>query len=82
MLDSFRRQARKVGMGIKLKATHETEVYISQGGYLAISQDSGDGEDAIVILSPEQARVVAKEIMRQLEDTSWWDESISTDNAE
>lgn len=69
-------------MGIKLKATHETEVYISRGGYLAISQDSGDGEDSIVILSPEQARVVAKEITRQLEDTSWWEESVLTDDTE
>ncbi|MGF6856020.1 hypothetical protein [Paraburkholderia sp. CI3] len=65
-------------MGIKLKATLETEVYISQGGYLAINQENNIGEESTVILSPDQARVVVKEIERQLEDTSWWEESVPT----
>ncbi|WP_343726668.1 hypothetical protein [Burkholderia seminalis] len=69
-------------MGIKLKPSYETEVYISQGGYLTIKQDTGIGKEAIVMLSPEQAKAVANELFRQLDDTSWWDETTSTDDVE
>ena len=57
---------------MKLKATYETEVFVSQGGYLVIRQEDNMGEESAVILSPEQARLVAREIGRLTEDESWW----------
>ncbi|MCS6490766.1 hypothetical protein NX872_21150 [Burkholderia thailandensis] len=60
---------------MKLKATYETEVYISNGGYLAIKQkDHLGNEDPVVILSPDQARAVMNEFQRLLDDPSWWNE--------
>lgn len=59
-------------MSLKLKSVDETSVYISEGGYLVIQQVNGMGEESHVLLSPEYARMVADEIYRQLEDTSWW----------
>lgn len=59
---------------MKLKGSYETEVYISTGGYLCIKQeDRLRGGDSIVMLSPEQARLVVQEISSCLEDTTWWE---------
>lgn len=59
---------------MKLKATLETEVYISQGGYLAIKQRDqlGGRDDPVILLSPHQAQLVAQEIGLLLQDLSWW----------
>ncbi|WP_334067282.1 hypothetical protein [Burkholderia cepacia] len=66
-------------MGIKLKASYETEIYISQGGYLVIHQVNGLGEESRILLSPDQARAVASEISHQLEDTTWWNSVVPED---
>lgn len=58
---------------MKLKSTYETEVYISDGGYLAIAQpDPMGGEAQIVLLSPEQARLVARKLEEAASDDGWW----------
>ncbi|HBO5633773.1 hypothetical protein MUB13_28015 [Pseudomonas aeruginosa] len=50
---------------MKLPATYQTEVYPTGSGYLAIKQhDAVQDEDEIVLLSFEQARLVAHELLR------------------
>ncbi|HBN8069025.1 hypothetical protein ACM7US_30220 [Pseudomonas aeruginosa] len=50
---------------MKLPATYQTEVYPTEGGYLAIKQhDAVQDEDEIVLLSFEQAELVARELLR------------------
>lgn len=61
-------------MSLKLKAAFETEVYISNGGYLTIKQHNDDrGEGDHVMLTPEQAQLVCKEMQMLLARTDeWW----------
>ncbi|EOG4614372.1 hypothetical protein ACLD9I_004007 [Pseudomonas aeruginosa] len=50
---------------MKLPASYETEVYLAEDGFLAITQyDSEQGQVEIVLLSFEQARLVAAELLR------------------
>lgn len=53
---------------MKLQATHETEVYLGEEGHIVIMQPdplaSYGVEDNFVLLSPEQARLVAQELLR------------------
>jgi hypothetical protein len=61
---------------MKLKSTRETEVFVNQPGYLTIKQaadDSYHGEPQVVMFSPEQAKLVAEELLRYVavRDT-WW----------
>ncbi len=66
---------------MKLKAAYETEVYISNGGYLCLRQsDPAGGDDSVVMLSEEQAKLVAKEIERLLRDGGWWEASEETED--
>lgn len=60
---------------MKLKAAFATEVFINEPGYLTIKQDDPMGNDpAIVMLTPEQAELVVREMRRLLEDkASWWE---------
>ena len=54
---------------MKLKSTMATEIYVSEAGYIAIKQLGDHGaEDDIVVLSPEQAKVVALELNRLADD--------------
>ena len=46
---------------MKLKKTFETEVFVNQPGYITISQPD---EQALVMLSPEQAKLVVQEITK------------------
>ena len=64
---------------MKLKAAYETEVFINKPGYLTIKQEDGMGNDpAVVMLTPEQAERVIREMRRVLEDKArWWDASAS-----
>lgn len=44
----------------KLRQTYETEIYISEDGYIVIKQPSSLGEEPqMVLFSPEQAKRVA-----------------------
>ncbi|TBV01226.1 hypothetical protein [Phytopseudomonas dryadis] len=53
---------------MKLQATYETEVYVGAEGHIVVVQPdplAGYGvEDNVVLLSPEQARLVAQELLR------------------
>lgn len=51
---------------MKLQSTLETEIYISDNGYVCIKQIDFESEP-IVALSPEQARLIAPEILRLAE---------------
>lgn len=60
---------------MKLPATYATEVFISAWSNLCIQQDqaSDNGESTSVVLSREQARLVAQEIMRLDADSALWE---------
>lgn len=61
---------------MRLKPTFETDVYISDGGYFALSQTSSMGEEDVVLLSPDQLRSVpayARILLRT--EKTWWSES-------
>ena len=57
---------------MKLMKSYATEVYVSNAGYLAITQvgDYGD-EDVMILLSKEQARAVQAEIAELLKIEDW-----------
>lgn len=61
---------------MKLKQTHETEVYISKSGYITIRQptDIFSGQEGqAVFLSPEQAEAVIVELTNLLDiREKWW----------
>ena len=58
---------------MKLKAVFETNVYQSDAGYICISQDHSipGVEDQCVMLSNDQALLVAREITRLANRTTW-----------
>ncbi|MDH0337620.1 hypothetical protein [Metapseudomonas otitidis] len=58
---------------MRLKPAFETEVFISTGGYFAISQQTFLGEEQTVVLSPDQLRAViahARILLRT--ERTWW----------
>jgi hypothetical protein len=59
---------------MKLKPSYSTEVFISQGGYLAIKQQVYfRKESPVIVLTSEQAECVAREMRRLLENKAdWW----------
>jgi hypothetical protein len=59
---------------MRLKASYETESYISKGGYYAIKQVDPMQEEQIVLLSPTQLRKLAEDIQEALGDETWWNE--------
>jgi len=61
---------------MKIRATYETETYISQGGYFTIRQIDGLGEESILCLSPDQMRLLVANMQKELEDISWWADAI------
>jgi hypothetical protein len=69
-------------MSIKLKPTYETEVFVNEPGYLTIKQQDNLGnEPAIIMLSPEQARLVIVEAARLLRfENQWWTAAEDTEN--
>ncbi|WP_418338413.1 hypothetical protein [Pseudomonas citronellolis] len=69
---------------MRLKPTFETDVYLTEGGYFAISQKSSLGEEDTVILSPDQLRAVMAHarVLLRTEKTWWsWSESEEGGNA-
>ena len=55
------------GFGMHLKPAYETEMYVTAGGYIAIKQ-SIDCDDVAVLLSKEQAKIVAAELPRVISE--------------
>jgi hypothetical protein len=61
---------------MKLRATYETQTYITRDGYFAIHQVDQLGEESVVCLSPDQMRLLVLNMQKELEDTSWWADAI------
>ena len=60
---------------MKLKATYETECYISESGYYVISQDDPlMGESIKIILSAPQLQAIINHMTEACINSSWWDE--------
>jgi len=52
---------------MKLKQEYATETFISKAGYYCIKQGDGvGGEDVVVVLSPHQVEVIAKDMQDSL----------------
>lgn len=61
---------------MKLRATYETETYISAGGHYAIRQVNSLDEEAIVCLSPDQMRLLVADMQEHLKDIGWWADAV------
>lgn len=64
-------------MGFKIHQAYETEIYVTEAGYVAIKQtDPMGGDDTTVLLSRHQLPMVIDELTRLKNDASEWaDES-------
>jgi hypothetical protein len=61
-------------MSVKLKASYETEIYISQNGYAAIKQaDPMGGDDTVVLLTSAQLPIVISELQAFYNDRASWE---------
>lgn len=56
---------------MKIKTQYATETYFSEGGYFCIRQDTDDNE-SIVMLSPYQCAILAKELSKVAKQKGWW----------
>lgn len=67
-------------MGFKLRQAHETEIYVSDAGYVAIKQPGSMGEeDSIVVLTADQLPHVIRELQALLEDRQSWETDPTAD---
>lgn len=62
---------------MKIRATFETETYISQGGYFVIRQIDSLGEESLVMLSPGQMQLLVDDMKATIQDSSWWSDAIA-----
>lgn len=63
---------------MRLKATYETETYLSEEGYFVIRQTMGSGEEDLVWLSPDQLRAVMAHARRLLRsEKTWWPQEVT-----
>lgn len=66
-------------MHMRILPTLETEAFINERGYLAILQHGERQEEALIVLSPAQARSLAKAMLllckRSIE---WWPGDVVT----
>jgi hypothetical protein len=65
-------------MTLKINATYATEIYTTQGGYVAIKQEDPMGdEDSVVLLSAEQLAVVIGELQALLDTREDWEGALT-----
>jgi hypothetical protein len=59
---------------MKLKSSHETDVYLGPGSFINIRQFHLNGEGVEVVrLNPEQAKALADELLRLVATKDqWW----------
>jgi hypothetical protein len=70
-------------MGIKLPAAYETEIYVSDGDYVAIKQANGVGdEDVVVILTADQLPHVIQELQTLWEKRVEWSKPVQITDPE
>lgn len=59
---------------MKLKASYETETYLTEGGHYGVKQTGWDGEESCILLTPSQMRCLVRDFEEALEDDSWFSE--------
>lgn len=57
---------------MKIKASFETETYVSEGGYYVIKQENSEQDQQTVLLTPPQLRLIMKDMRKALSDTDWF----------
>lgn len=58
---------------MKLKASYETETYISEGGYYVIKQtDNIHDEESVIKLSPAQLKELIPDMTAHYVNSNWW----------
>lgn len=58
---------------MKLKESYATETFVSTAGYYTIKQPNQMADDdSIIMLTPEQMRLVMADMQEWLKDSSWF----------
>lgn len=65
-------KSQERAVALRLKPTYETEIYTTQGGYVAIKQDDRLGEESTVILTAAQLPDVIRELQALHDDRESW----------
>jgi hypothetical protein len=69
-------------MGVKIKGSFQTEIYVTKAGYVGIKQpDPMGGEDSTILLSADQLPLVIKELQALFEDRLSWEGDMSEETA-
>lgn len=63
-------------MQLKFLAQYQTEVYVSDGGYIVIKQDNYPEDEQRISLSPSQARSIFENLEDLLVDAEYLFETI------
>ncbi len=68
-------------MKVHLPEAYSTRIYPTQGGFFAIAQ-ARDGllDEAIVLISKEQAKIVLKHLRLALKNPEFWVDTVSRDD--
>lgn len=70
-------------MPIKIKGSYDTEIYVTEGGYVALKQiDQVDREEQIVVLAAHQLPAVINELQLLWEDRASWEFTATDDEAD
>lgn len=59
---------------MKLKASLETETFISEAGYYTLKQENFMDENQIISLTPAQMVHIIRDMQEWLSDPSWYSE--------
>lgn len=65
---------------MKIRATYETETYLSESGYFAVRQERHNEEDQIVLLSPSQLTLLIEEMKLAVQDQEWWTDAVTDEH--
>lgn len=57
---------------MKLKASLETETFISEAGYYTLKQENFMDENQIISLTPTQMTYIIRDMQEWLSDQSWY----------
>jgi hypothetical protein len=63
-------------MIMKLKASIETETFISEAGYYTLKQENFLDEDQIISLTPAQMAHIIIDMQSWLADKSWYEDVV------
>lgn len=65
---------------MKLRASYETEIYISETDYLVIKQTDALGDEGIIALTHDQVKIIAKELQKWAKNGDWWSVIVRDDS--